>query len=83
MCGVRLTRVAFLLCDSIQANLLVDFHFSSSIFYFSAQDFRIVDILRQLLYGAGGFSYKSRWTLLTCTFIIRNATVLQKFSREE
>ena len=31
--------------------------------YFSAQDFTIVNILRQLKYGAGGFSYKSMRTL--------------------
>ena len=31
--------------------------------YFSAQVFTMVNILRQLKYGAGGFSYKSMQTL--------------------
>ena len=31
--------------------------------YFSTHSISIVNILRQLGYGAGGFSYKSRWTL--------------------
>ena len=31
--------------------------------YFSAHSFIIVNILRQLKHDAGGFSYKSTWTL--------------------
>ena len=31
--------------------------------YFSAHGFSIVNILRQLRHDAGGFSYKSTWTL--------------------
>ena len=38
------------------------FHFLILV-YFSAHVYMIVNIMRQHWYGAGGFSYKSTWTL--------------------
>ena len=42
---------------------LIFLNFIFILVYFSAHNFRIFNNLRQLMYGAGGFSYKSMWTL--------------------